>query len=199
MAVAVLEQVQPVLAAFADRLRSVLDRAMGDWLKTPDRGRYRYPRTRANIIFDHIARHAILEFDGDGDGDVKALTETRSIKFLFHDAVVARFKKGNARGVGSNIHTQAVMDFVDPQGCFNGLPEIHRVEIVYQLNILGTGFAEVSVVARDRRTRIWAYPLTSRPSAEIIPLPSRVSPVLHPPVVTPKAKVVDDSESKPAE
>jgi hypothetical protein len=101
--------------------------------------------------------------------------------------VVARFKKGNGRGVGSNIETQAVLDYVNPQGAFGGLPDIHRVEIVYQLDILGTGYAEVAVVARDRKARIWAYPLNGRPSAEIIPLPTRTPPVLTPPAVTLKA------------
>jgi len=165
----------------------VLDRAMGDWLATPDRSNFRYGRTRANIIFEHIIRHALAEFDGDGASTVKALVEAQSVKFLFHNSVVARFKKGNAKGVGSNIETQAFLNFVEPQGCFAGLPEIHRIEIVYQLNFLGTDYAEVAVVARDRNTRIWAYPLTSRPSADIIPLAPRPTPVLTPPVVTPKA------------
>lgn len=194
MPIAVQAQVEPILAEFAPRLREVLDRAMEDWLATPARGQFLYARTRANIIFDHIIRHALLEFDGDGASSVKALRESQSVKFLFQNSVVARFKKGNTRGVGSNIETQAVLDYVDPQSAFAGLPEIHKVEIVYQLNILGTDFAEVAVVARDRRTRIWAYPLTSRPSADIIPLPPRPAPILEPPVVTPKTKPASEED-----
>ena len=198
MPVAVQDRVEPILGIFAERLRDVLDRAMDDWLAIPRRGQFLYPRTRANIIFDHIIRHALLEFDGDGDSTVKAIRESQSVKFLFHSSVVARFKKGNARGVGQNIETQAVLDFVDPQSSFAGLPEIHRVEIVYQLNFLGTGYAEVAVVARDRNTRIWAYPLTANPSAEIIPLPPRPAPVPAPPAVTPKAPPEEKSgEDKP--
>lgn len=188
MAIAKREEVEPILDVFAGRLRAVLDRAMDDWLETPNRGQYLYARTRANIIFDHIIRHALLEFDGDGADTVKALREAQTVKFLFHNSVVARIKKGNARGVGSNIETQAVLNYVDPQATFGGLPDIHRVEIVYQLDILGTGYDEVAVVARDRKTRIWAYPLNGQPMADIIPLPTRAPPVLTPPAVTPKAR-----------
>src|SRR5436190_18220628 len=109
---------------------------MDDWLQMPGRGQFMYSRTGANIIFDHIIRHALLEFNGDGAGTVKALPEAQTVKFLFHNSVVARFKRGNGRGVGSNIETQAVLNYVDPQGSFGGLPEIHRVEIVYRLDIL---------------------------------------------------------------
>ena len=154
MPIAVQDEVKPIVDVFASRLRGVLDRAMEDWLAVPDRAEIRYGRTRANYIFDRIIHHALMEFDGDGDSTVKALVEAQSVKFLFGNSVVARFKKGNAKGVGSNIETQAVLAYVDPQATFAGLPDIHRVEIVYQLNILGTGYAEVSVVARDRRTRI---------------------------------------------
>lgn len=186
MPIAKLEAVQPVLDAFGLRLRAVLDRAMEDWLQHPNRSELIYARTGANYIFDRIAHHALIEFDGDGADTVKALPEAQTVKFLFRNSVVARFKKGNSKGVGSNIETQAVLNFVDPQGIFAGIPEIHRVEIVYQLNVLGTGFAEVAVVARDRKTRLWSYPLDGR-SADIIPLPTRTPPTLSPPAVTPKA------------
>jgi hypothetical protein len=193
MPIAVQSEVEPIIGAFADRLRAVLDRAMEDWLANPDRSRYRYGRTRANIIFEHIIRHALVEFDGDGAETVKALVEAQSVKFLFRDSVLARFKKGNAKGVGSNIETGAFLNFVEPQGSFAGLPDIHRIEIVYQLNFLGTDYAEVAVVARDRNTRVWAYPLTARPTADIIPLTPRPGPVLTPPVVTPKAAPKEES------
>ncbi len=193
MPIAVQAEVEPIMDAFAVRLRAVLDRAMEDWLALPRRSEIIYARTRANHIFDRIIHHALLEFDGDGANTVKALKESQTVKFLFRDSVVARFKKGNARGVGANIETQTVLDFIDPQASFAGLPDIHRVEIVYQLNFLATDYAEVAVVARDRRTRVWSFPLNARPSAEIIPLPTRPSPVLSPPAVTPKAPAEEKS------
>ena len=161
-------------------------------MATPNRGLFIYPRTRANVIFDNIIRHALAEFDGDGDETVKALPEAQSVKFMFNHSVVARFKKGNENGVGSNIETTAFLDFVDPQVCFGGLPDIHRVEIVYTLNILGTDYAEVEVVARNKVGRVWAFPLVAKPSAEILHLPPRTPPVLTPPSVTPKVRPAED-------
>ncbi len=200
MTIAVQEAVEPIIAAFAVRLRAVFDRAMIDWTNTPNRGLFIYPRTRANIIFDHIIRHALAEFDGDGDETVKALHEAQSVKFMFNNSVVARFKKGNENGVGSNIETTSFLDFVDPQTCFGGLPDIHRIEIVYKLNILGTDYAEVEVVARNKVGRIWAFPLVAKPSAEIVPLPIRTPPVLTPPAVTPKVRPAEESAgSEPTE
>ena len=196
MSLATRDKVEPILEVFAVRLRAVLERAMADWLAIPDRGKFIYGRTGANVIFDHIIRHALVEFDGDGDAAVKAMREPQSIKFLFHSSVLARFKKGNARGVGGNIETQAVLDFIDPQLSFAGLPEVQRVEIVYQLDLLGTGYAEVAVVARNKSSRVWSYPLSGRPSAEIIPLPTPIRPILTPPKVTPKPSADDKTDSE---
>lgn len=197
MAVAVREEVEAILAGFTGRLRAVLDRAMEDWEAQPNKGWFIWPRVHANIIFSFIIRRALEEFSDDSD--VHIISEAQTVKLLFRDSVLVRFKKGNARGVGSNILTQSVLEFIDPQLAFAGLPDVHRVEIVYQLDILGTGYAEVAVVARDRRTRVWAYPLSSKPSAEVIPLPDRVTPVLTPPAVTPKAPPTEKSSEAPSE
>lgn len=191
MPIAIQSEVEPALAGFVVRLRAVLDRAMEDWKATPNKAWFLHPRTRSGFIFDLVARHALAEFDGDSD--VHIIREPQTVKFLFLNSVLARFKKGNARGVGCNIETQAVLDFIDPQLSFSGLPDVHRVEIVYQPDALWTGFAEVAIVARDKSTRVWAYPLTGKPSAEIIPMPIRVPPVLTPPVITPKRPADDES------
>ena len=184
MPIAVRDQVEPVLANFAHRIQGVLDQAMEDWEKMPNKSWLIFRRDQANIIFSYVARHALVEFADDHD--VHVMPESQTVKFLFRDAVLIRFKKGNAAGVGSNIVTQSVLEFIDPQLSFSGLPDVQRVEIVYQLNVIGTGYKEVAVVARDKRARIWAYPLNGKSSAEIIPLPPRPAPVLTPPSVIPK-------------
>lgn len=192
MPVAVREEVEAVLDNFTIRLRGVLDRAMEDWSAYPNKAWLMFARDRSNIIFSYIIRHAVEEFDGDQD--IHVLREPQTVKFLFRDSVLVRFKKGNAKGVGSNIETQAVLEFIDPQLSFSGLPSVNRVEVVYQLDVIGSRYAEVSVVARDRNSRIWAYPLTAKPSAEIIPLPPRVPPVLLPPTVTLKKPPQEENE-----
>jgi hypothetical protein len=144
-------------------------------------------RVRANIVFDAIARYAKEQFDGDAD--VHVIVTKHTVKFLFKDQVLVRFKKGNANGVGSNIETQAVLDFIDPQCNIPGLlPDLLYVEICYKPDDLGASISEVAVVGRDRTKRLWDYPLPeSEAGAEIIPLPPR-EPEEAAPVVTPKRR-----------
>jgi hypothetical protein len=194
MPVAVREEVEAILDTFTERLRAVLDRAMDDWSALPNKSWLMFSRDRSTILFSYIIRRALEEFQVDPD--IHIVREPQTVKFLFRDSVLVRFKKGNGKGVGSNIETQAVLQFIDPQLSFAGLPNVNRVEIVYQLDILGTGYAEVSVVARDKNTRVWAYPLTAKPSAEIIPLPPRVPPVFTPPAVTLKRPAQEDRDGQ---
>ena len=187
MAIADRELVEQTLERFEQRVLDVLDRAMSDWLATPGRALLLYSRTRANVIFDHIARHAMAEFAGEADREVRIMKESQSVKFLFGQRVVVRFKKAAARGVGRNITTQRVLDFVEPQGRLPEVPEAERVEIVYAIDGLGTGYEDVSVVARDRRARIWFYALEDR-SGSVVAMPAPTPPELVPPLVTPKRR-----------
>jgi len=178
------DEVKALLAKFETRLRSVVDGAWREWQEFPLRGRFIFQRrARAVIVFDFIARLAVAEFDGDPD--VRVDVKKQTVHFLFRDQVFLRFKKGNEKGVGSNIATQAVLDFIDPQGVIPGLvPEIMKIEIVYTPDKIGVGLEEVAVVARGLQKRIWAYPL-DRPSAVIEPMPPR-APDVTPPAVVPR-------------
>ena len=82
------------------------------------------------------------EWDGlaefQDDKDIRVMTEKQTVKFLFKDQVFTKFKKGNDKGVGSNIETQAVLDFIDPNRLIPGLlPDILRVEFCYGIDALG--------------------------------------------------------------
>jgi hypothetical protein len=169
MAVPALDDVQTILAEFEQRLRAVVDRAWAEWMECDVRGRLIFSRSGSNTIFDFIARHALAEFGEDPQ--VHDIAKGGTVQFLFRDRVLVRFKKSNANGVGSNIETQAVLDFVDPHRDIPGmLPDIMKVEVCYQTDALGTQLKEVAVVARNRTKRVWAYPLTPAQTAEIIPL-----------------------------
>lgn len=185
MPIANQDEVRVILSNFEERIRGVVDAAWEEWREHPGKGRYLFARTRANILFDAIARLAIAEFDADPY--IQVLPKAQTVQFLFQDQVLIRFKKGNAKGIGSNIETQAVLDFVDPQLSLPGLlKDVHRVEICYQTDALGTQVDNVAVVARDRTKKVWAYPIDRRhPGAEIHPLPQRGSDDT-PPAVTPK-------------
>jgi hypothetical protein len=195
MPVPVQEDVKAILANFEQRIRRVVEEAWEEWLALPDRGRFVFtPRVRAVLVFDFIARRALKEFDGDPN--IYVLTRKQTVHFLFKDQVLVRFKKGNSKGVGSNIVTQEVLDFVDPQRTIPGLvPEIMKIEVCYRPNNIGISLEEVAVVARNRHKRIWAYPIDrEEPGAEIIPMPPRM-PDATPPIVLPRApKPIEKSD-----
>jgi len=194
MPVPVEAEVRAVLGDAEDRLRAVIDRAWAEWQECELRGRLIFARAKSDVIFDFIARHALAEF-GD-DKDVYIIAKQSTVKFLFRDQVLLRFKKGNAKGVGSNIETQATLDFIEPERkLFPDLPDILKVEVCYQPDKLGAQIKEVAVVARDRRKRIWAYPLSPAAGAEVISLGPRTTEPTPPVVVVRKT----DEKSETAE
>lgn len=186
-------EVKALLGDFEERLRAVVDRAWREWMECDVRGRLISNRAKANVVFDFIARHAVAEFGEDPD--IHVIPKNNTVKFLFCDQVLVRFKKGNANGVGSNIETQATLNFIDPQRALpDFLPDVLKVEVCYQPDRLGTQIKEIAVVARNRTKRVWAYPLQPSAGAEIITLPGRPADDT-PPVVTPKKPAADEPSS----
>jgi hypothetical protein len=186
------DDVRAVLADFHRRLRLVIDRAWSEWMDSGLGGRLIFARAKSDVVFDFIARHALAEF-GDDD-EIHVLAKRATVQFLFKDTVLLRFKKGNAKGIGANIETQAVLDFIDPERHLFELPDILKVEVCYQPDRLGTQVKEVAVVARDRNKRIWAYELEAERGADIVPFPPRPSPAPTPPTVAPK-KPAEDTDA----
>lgn len=185
MATPQIQEVQAVLSDFEERLRGVVDRGWKEWSDSGLMGRLIFKRTGSNNAYDMIARHAVAEFDEDPL--VHVINKPGTIMLLVRDQVLIRFKKGNAKGVGSNIETQAVLDFVDPNADIPGLlPELMKVEVCYQTDFLGKRLEDVAVVARNRSRRVWAYPLRPAAAGEIIPLPQLLPPDTTPVVITPK-------------
>ena len=194
MPIADEEAVRLLLVDFHDRLRKVVDDAWAEWLDISWRGRLVYePRARAVLVFDFIARRARDEFAGDPN--IHVITKKQTVSFLFRDQVHIRFKKGNAKGVGSNIVTQAVLDIIDPQRTIPGLvPDIMKVEVCWSPDDLGIDLDEVAVVARDKTKRIWAYPIERREIAStVVPMPTR-GPDESPPELVPRVPLSIEGE-----
>jgi len=82
-----------------------------------------------------------------------------------------RFKKADDRGLGANIPTQAALDFAEQQHELPGIPNVHKVEVVYVLNRLQTQVDRVVVVARDGDVRLWDYVVERTGGADVIPMP----------------------------
>ena len=161
--------VRPILCDFELRMRRVLNAAWDEWMEVTDRGRFS-ARSRASMVFDFIRTGALEEFDGDPK--IHVIVKGQTVHFLFQNRVLVRFKKANDAGLGSNIQTQSVLDFIDPQFELPDLlPEIHHIEVCYHLDRLEMHMDQLSVTARQRNRKLWSYELQHPPSAKILPFP----------------------------
>ena len=174
--------VRPILHDFELRLRKAIEAGWSDWMKMPGRAKMLFGRTRSNVVFDHIARHAKAEFEGDRD--VRVITKDQTVKFLFRGQVLARIKKGNSIGLGQNVRTQAVLAFITPQAEIPGLlKDLYKIEICYKLDDLATKMERIVVTARAMNRKLWSYELRGRgEGAEVIEFPAP-APALGPPAV----------------
>jgi hypothetical protein len=178
------DDVKAILNDFHARIRSIIDDAWKEWLDIPWRGKLVFTkRARAMLVFDFVVRRAREAFDGDPN--IRVIVKHQTVKFLFKDKLLIRFKKSSEKGIGSNIMTQAVLDFVDPQRTIPDLVfDIMKVEVCYRPDELGISLEEVAVVARTEHARIWAYPL-DRAGGTVVPLPI-ATPDESPAVVIPR-------------
>jgi hypothetical protein len=87
--------------------------------------------------------------------------------------VLLRFKKANGSGLGSNIETLAVLEFIDPQIPLFALPPIFRVEVCYRLDKLATRIKTLAVTARQGKMKLWNYELARATTGAVISFPSR--------------------------
>lgn len=83
--------------------------------------------------------------------------------------MIIRFKKSNGNGVGSNINTQAELDFCDLQVDLPGYPGLQKIEIVYSLNVTETAIADITVLARSGDRRLWSYDIAGSGGATVMP------------------------------
>lgn len=164
------QAVRAVLAKYETVLFTAFHGGWDDWRALPLGGRLLFPaRSRACIVYDFIVQRAMAAL-GD-DEAVHILRRDETVKFVFADTVVLRFKKASDNGLGSNIRTQATLGFVDPQQELPGMPDMHKVEMVYVLNGLQTRIEQVLVAARDNDVCLWNYEIAPDTGAAIIPIP----------------------------
>jgi hypothetical protein len=163
--------VRRVLQPHQDLIFKAVHGAWADWRELPLGGRLLFPgRTRACLIHDFMVQRAMAAWSSDSS--VRVIQKDETAKFIVADQVVLRFKKADDRGLGSNIPTQASMEFAGQQYELPGLPDAHKVEVVYLLNRLQTQIDQILVVARDGDKRLWDYSIAPAETADIIPLPT---------------------------
>ena len=168
MACADEAEVKRILSVFEPIILNVVCGAWDDWMRSPHRAQIRYPRTRACLMHDFMVKRAIEAFDEIPD--VRIIHQDETAKFLFKQELLIRLKKGSANYLGSNIKTQAVLNFINPQMIIPGLPDIQKVDVVYILNDIETKIDCVAVTARNNGTRLWTYYIEGLHSVSILPL-----------------------------
>jgi hypothetical protein len=167
------QTVRAALAPYESMLSRAVHGGWDDWRALPLGGRLLFPaRSRACVVYDFIVQRAMAAFRDDQA--VRAVRRNETVKFVFAETVVLRFKKANDNGLGSNIQTQATLGFVEQQQQLPGLPNLHKVEVVYVLNRLQTRIDQVLVAARDGDVCLWNYDITPDTGAKVIPLPMPV-------------------------
>jgi len=162
--------VHAALARYETQIIHAVHGGWEDWRALSLAGRLMFPaRSRACLVYDFIVQRAEAAFAGDSN--VRTLRRDETIKFVFGDSVLLRFKKATDNGLGSNIQTQATLGFVDQQQDLPDLPHVQKVEVVYVLNHLQTQIEQVLVAARNKDVRLWNYLVMPETTAQIIPLP----------------------------
>lgn len=160
--------VQPIINKHRERIVAAVLGAWDDWLTSPHPGIWRCKRSRANFVWEQIIERAHLAFNGLPG--VRIIGSNETFKFLLDDRVLFRFKKGDESGLSVNVSTQLSLAFHDHDQDLLGLPEVQRVDIVYQLNQLETDIIDVIVVARDGDVVVWCHSLLDS-AAAVAPLP----------------------------
>jgi hypothetical protein len=190
----VREIITPVRAA---KIYRAFKAAWADYMA--DRVRYsRWPRTRANMVFERMAFHLQDQFSDDPGMHFSFHDET--VKLIIDQRLLARCKKANDRGLGANVPTHANDLFCDQTSL---VPDLDKVEIVYVVDKWATQITRVLVQARDGDAKLWAYeiddsaldaatPVTPLPTP-IAPAPADVSDLVQPRLKPqPKTKEEDD-------
>ena len=187
-------EVRAALEPYHSKIRGAVVAGFAEWLSLgecrADKGfaPVLYSRTISNYVFDAIVRNAMDAFSTDPS--VRVIDQVQTAKFCFGGTAVARFKKGDDDNLGQNIQTQAVLEFVNAQQSFPGMPPAAaKIEFIWTPDILGTSVESILVIARDGDHILWSYEIEEEVSAsEVIAFPAPNGPDFDPPLVTPKAK-----------
>jgi hypothetical protein len=199
-----ITNVRPVLEPFELRLRKVLEDAWNeDWIKRiPESARnIMDATTRANNMFSFVRQRALAEFLNDKD--IKILVTGRSVKFLFGSRVLVRLKKANPKsGLGSNISTQATLEFINhPQTDLFPETEIYNIEVLYKEDTFATRIESIAAICRLGFQKLWEYELQKPAAASgglVIPMPTPSGDGgTPPPVVRPKDQSDKADADKP--
>jgi hypothetical protein len=132
------------------------------------------PRTRANVIYEHIAQEARRRFEGR-----QGVVLTNKHGFLtinIGSDFILRFKKLDAYGQSRNVQTKQQKLFSLQMQMF-GLGDETRITAGYQLNALATEITDIKVVCPDGRRNAWGFSALEELEGEARPDSAPITPI----------------------
>ena len=163
MSIAIKSFIQSELALFEDEIFEII---MSAWKQYQElEAGFRYDRTRACAVNDYIIQTAMDRWGSLSQVRISQRNETAL--FIFNQVVALRFKKAGSNGLGSNNPTQASLAFDNAQEDIPGIPNVQKVEVLYELNDLHTKIRRVSIAARDGSHKMWDYEIVGS-GAEVV-------------------------------
>lgn len=184
------EVIQSELAPYEARFIQIIMDAWSQYRLFQRNHSLRFPRSRANVIWDWIAQGALEEFSGV---DGISVTETdQTVWFRLSEAVVFRFKKADADGYSRNFPTQSALAFVDPQQDVFGLAQAACVDVVYILDPSETEIQDIRIVLRNNNRMEWQYSILLSEQVTLMPKPVEAAPEAPRVVI----KIADDQVGK---
>lgn len=165
-----------------------------DWLTFPHAPSWRCKRSRANFLWEQIIDKALNAIVGLPSVRYDRVNE--SFTFIVNSLVVFRFKKAAEDGVSTNYPTQAALAFHDHQQPLTGVPVVHRVEVVYVLDLLESNIQDIRVVARNGNRVHWHYSLLPAATSKLPPKTRAPTSPTQPLVVLRTSKSTSSKQPK---
>ncbi|QUS39576.1 hypothetical protein RPMA_12560 [Tardiphaga alba] len=188
------EEVHAVLKDFEDPLMGIHLRAWDRLMSNPEWPTLVFSRTGTGLMHDLIVQEASSVLDTMPR--VHKIEHDKSVRYLFADEVLLRFKHGSDRGLGSNVDTKANSDFIDADVELWGMPQVKKVELLWYENKLRTKLDRVEVTARDGKRRLWGYPMGSEPVTVQMPFDLPDMPPQHRAIPLVTVKTARKADSK---
>jgi len=111
MAIPDQSRVKELLSPHNDAVIAIVMNAWARWERNPERAQL-YKRALAVLVHNYMMLDAVPNLPDDKR--IACVPGQETALFLISDELVIRFKKGNEKGLTSNISTQTVLEYCDP-------------------------------------------------------------------------------------
>lgn len=190
------DEAEKLFREFMPDLRFIVLDSWKEWLNSGKRGVWSTNRGRAVFMWEEMMVRAKEAFSTAERVRIHRHRET--FAFVVDDRVLFRIKKGDSEGFSRNYPTSAALDFLDPEQELPGLPQVERLDLIYQVNHLEDAIADIQLIARYRENIRWSLSLLEGDSGlNVVHLP--IAPATPPTSLSPMVRVKSDIAKKSEE